>query len=208
MWLTRACFLQGHCGPLCGSCVSSYGSSLSSRCRKCRPVVGDVAVICVSVLVLAALSCVTIRGNLTVAKEKQTTLSSKDSTAHCIEMSPVASSNRKSRRRKARSPVDRRDDSAKNEQAEGLPATEKTLALWKTVEMFKVRHSAERLILTNCLADHTELPELDGASRLSGRWMGDFCPHHGRNRRYTCLCRIVSDPSLCRSIQSSSVDSP
>ena len=60
--------IQGHSGPLCGSCESGHGSSLSSKCQECPTTAGNLMVIASSTLILLVLSAITIRGTLSAVR--------------------------------------------------------------------------------------------------------------------------------------------
>ena len=56
--------MQGHEGPLCGSCKKSFGKSHSYLCEKCLSDVINVVLVVLSFFVLLGLSSITIRSNL------------------------------------------------------------------------------------------------------------------------------------------------
>ena len=129
--------LQGHTGPLCGSCKSSYGSHLSSKCKACPTSAGNVSVIVVSAVILLTLSGITIRGTLTVFGSKDFALSYRSrlnqlvghathrlqQSADAIEANMLHNGNRGSER---------------NLEPKGVEASSSILAKWKAIEMFKV----------------------------------------------------------------------
>ena len=80
----------------------------------------------------------------------------------------------------------RRSNLALQDEADdGVRASEKDLAKWKAVEMFKVR---EKLLITHSLihsllADHAELHTGDRSVGFSRRWVGSLPDRHGGGGR-------------------------
>ena len=141
--------MQGYTGPLCGSCESSYGSSLSSKCQECPLRIGSVLVICISAVILLFLSGVTIKGTLCTKNRQRMMLSGHRRISRSIQLSELSIRNM-AETSKAEAPPDRSHEvEGTNASPEMVHVTEATLAQWKVTEMFKVVQPCASSFLTD-----------------------------------------------------------
>ena len=117
--------------------MTGFGSGLSSKCRECKKGFFNVAYVLMSALFLLGLTAITIRGTLSALRGEtrripshsaSSSSSAEESDAPLPEQEVgadavvAASSNR----------------GLQGQEDGGVPASEKVLAKWKAVEMFKV----------------------------------------------------------------------
>ena len=136
--------VQGHSGPLCGSCKAGYGRSLSSKCEKCPTSFGNVLLISLSAAILLSLSAITIRGTLNAVVCRRSTLRGNGRRYPCIELSTLPPNERVEEAR-SQSPETDIENVREQEQEDGMPANDKVLAQWKAAEMLKVENCLPNL---------------------------------------------------------------
>ena len=130
--------MQGYTGPLCGSCNSSYGSSLSSKCQECPVRIGSVLVICISAVILLFLCGITIRGTLCTKNRQRMMLSGQRRISRSIQLSDLSTRDTAETPR-IEDPPDRSHEVEGTNASTGMVhVTEATLAQWRVTEMFKV----------------------------------------------------------------------
>ena len=168
--------MQGYTGPLCGSCNSSYGSSPSSKCQKCRVEIDNVLVICVSAVILLFLSGITMKGTLYTTNRQRMMVSGHRRISRGIQLSNLSTRNLAESPRAEDPPV-RSDEVEGTNASTGMAhVTEATLAEWRVTEMLKVRPSCTRPFLTGTvIADNAELHPSDSTDCISKRWMDISC---------------------------------
>ncbi len=157
--------MQGHTGPLCGSCEKGHGNTFSSSCEVCPTTVGNLLVICTSSVILLVLSAVAIRGNLsTVSNATRRNLSTMSNAtrrnmstmsngqmavslgcewrSRSIELPELSPTDRSEERapQEAQSSSIRSQGIRQIDDDDGIPASETVLAKWKAVEMLKVNN--------------------------------------------------------------------
>ena len=146
----RGFYLQGHEGPLCGSCKESCGRSHSFLCQKCFSDTGNVILVCLSFLVLMGLSAITIRSNLISAasllQQPQTPMTASTAstsshpvpTARCtMELTSMGRPEQEVLHHAQGQSV----DLVRNPQ-------DPELAKWKAIELFKVQIAISFFVLT------------------------------------------------------------
>ena len=130
--------MQGYTGPLCGSCISSYGSSLSSKCQECPVRIGSVLVICISAVILLFLSGITIRGTLCTKNRQRMMLSGQRQISRGIQLSELSIRNMAETSRAEAPPESSHEVEGTNASTGMVHVTEAALAQWRVTEMFKV----------------------------------------------------------------------
>ena len=130
--------MQGYTGPLCGSCESSYGSSLSSKCQECPVRIGSVLVICISAVILLFLSGITIRGTLSATNRQRMMLSGHRRISRGIQLADLSMRDTAETSREEASPDRSHEVEGIDSSAEMVHVTEAALAQWRVTEMFKV----------------------------------------------------------------------
>ena len=130
--------IQGHTGPLCGACNTSYGSSLSSGCEKCPTTFGNVMIICVAAVILLVLSGFTIRGTLSTANSRRAMLSGMGRIPRGIQLEDLPFPCEAEASEMQASQEESPKVQSTNQMQECVSITEVTLGQWKAVETFKV----------------------------------------------------------------------
>ena len=130
---------KGHEGPLCGSCLSRYGSGLSSKCKKCLIDFFNVVFILVSILLLMGLTAITVNGTLNFRKRDVEELHRQNVLPRSVERRSLPSPEEDEERANASRSTQHSD--SRNDPIEEVAASEALLAKWKAVEMFKVRET-------------------------------------------------------------------
>ena len=129
---------QGHTGPLCGSCKSSYGNHLSSKCKACPTSAGNVAVIVVSAFILLTLSGITIKGTLTVFGSKDFAISCRSRLNRLVGQLATHRPQQSTEAIEARMLNNGNRGSERHLKSGGVEASPSILAKWKAIEMLKV----------------------------------------------------------------------
>ena len=130
------CGFQGYAGPLCGSCKTSHGSSLSSKCHECPPAVSNVTLICVSAVILLGLSGITVRGTLSTESSRRMMLSGHRKISRSLKLEDLSLSSTTDLPEIR--PPGSQEINGTNELGEMLHVSEATMAQWKAIEMLKV----------------------------------------------------------------------
>ena len=147
---SRGFYLQGHEGPLCGSCKESCGRSHSFLCQKCFSGTGNVILVCLSFLVLMGLSAITIRSNLISAasllQQPQTpmTASTASTSSHpvpTVRCTMELTSMGRPEQEVLHHAQGQSVDLVRNPQ-------DPELAKWKAIELFKVQIDISFFVLT------------------------------------------------------------
>ena len=134
--------LQGHEGPLCGSCKPSHGKSHSSLCEKCFIGFSNHALIFLSFLVLLTLSAVTVRSNtISTPNSRMKSAKSTRQLKSRLTRTPSVPVNEEMVEMMVtgRVPMELLHPELQPAQSSETRSEDEELAKWKAVELFKVR---------------------------------------------------------------------